>query len=382
VFCSATLVIDLDVIETNARILVGRLRGIDVTAVTKVTCSEPRVAQALIRGGVTSLADSRLGNIARLRDAGVAVPVWLIRSPQPLEALDTVRLADVSLNSELETIRALDVACRDLGRRHGILLMVELGDLREGVLPADLLALVHATLELKHVRLEGIGVNLACFAEIMPSEENLGRLVELARQAEEVAGRPLVVSGGNSSSIDLALSKRLPRGITNLRIGYSMLFGLNRLTNELLLPGELEADAFTVRAPVIECNVKPSLPVGVAMPGAHVTSPIVDRGLRRRAICAIGYQDIVPEGLVPLDPRIQVLNATGDHLVLDVDDLDEPLALGQQIGFRPSYRSVLRASASPYVEKTFCHSTQSVAARGFECGSRGGGDPNTTSVVR
>ena len=351
---SATLVIDLAVIERNARTLVERLPGIAVTGVTKVTCAEPEVAHALIRGGVSALGDSRLRNITNLRRAGVSVPVWLIRSPQPAEAPDVVRLADVSLNSELETIAALDAACARLGRPHGVVLMVDLGDLREGVLPGDLPPLVRATLALGHVRLEGIGVNLTCYGAIVPSEENLGRLVELARQAEELAQRPLLVSGGNSGSLDLALSGRLPQGVTNLRIGESILLGLDTLTREPLLPGELALDAFTVRAPVIECKVKQSLPIGVIAQDAYGNKPtFVDRGMRRRAICAVGRQDLVPEGLTPLDARIQVLGASSDHLVLDVDDLDEPPALGQKLDFRPSYACVLQATTSSYVEKVF-----------------------------
>jgi len=351
---SATVVIDLEAIERNARALTERLPDIAITGVTKVTCATPQVAQALVRGGVRALGDSRLRNLTNLRRAGVSVPVWLIRAPQPDEALDVVRLADVSLNTELETITALDAACAQLGTVHEVVLMVDLGDLREGVWPSDLLSLVRATLALSHVRLAGIGVNLTCYGAVIPTEENLSQLVELARQAEELAQRPLLVSGGNSGSLELALAGRLPQGITNLRVGESILLGLNTLTREPLLPGVLDLDAFTVRAPVIECKVKPSQPIGVIGQDAYGNRPtFVDRGLRRRAICAVGRQDVVPEGLTPHDPRIEVLGASSDHLVLDVDELDEPPALGQKINFRPSYACLLQAMTSPYIEKVF-----------------------------
>jgi predicted amino acid racemase len=350
---AATIVIDLDAIERNARTLVRRLPGIAITGVTKVTCGDPEVARALIRGGVAAIGDSRLRNVTALRRAGVRQPVWLIRAPQPSEALDVVRLADVSLNSELETIRALDAACERLGEPHEVVLMVDLGDLREGVLPDDLPPLVEQVLALRRVRLAGIGVNLTCYGAIVPSVENIGQLVRLAQEAEEAAGRKLIVSGGNSGSLPLALAGDLPAGVTNLRVGESMLLGLNTLTRQPLLP-ELALDTFTVRAPVIECLVKPSLPIGEVAQDAYGNTPtFVDRGLRRRAICQLGRQDVVPEGLTPLDPRVEVLGASSDHLVLDVEALDAPPALGSKIPFRPSYACVLQAMTSPYVEKVF-----------------------------
>jgi ornithine racemase len=360
---AATIVIDLDAIERNARTLVERLPGIAITGVTKVTCGEPEVAHALIRGGVAAIGDSRLRNLTTLRRGGVSVPVWLIRAPQPAEALDTVRLADVSLNSEIETIVALDAACERLGEPHEVVLMVDVGDLREGVLPDDLPRLVERVLALPHVRLAGIGVNLTCYGAIVPSVGNIGQVVALAEEAEQVAGRKLLVSGGNSGSLPLALSGAMLDGVTNLRVGESILLGLNTLTREPLIP-ELALDAFTVRAPVIECLVKPSLPVGEVAQDAYGNKPtFVDRGLRRRAICQVGRQDVVPEGLTPLDPRVEVLGASSDHLVLDVDALDAPPALGDKISFRPSYACVLQATTSPYIEKVFSRMPESVVAR-------------------
>lgn len=361
---AATIVIDLDAIEHNARTLVEHLPGIGITGVTKVTCAEPEVAWALVRGGVAALGDSRLANLANLRRARVRVPVWLIRGPQPAEALDTVRLADVSLNSELETIAALDAACARLGESHEVVLMVDVGDLREGVMPDELEQLVAEVVKLRHVRLAGIGANFTCYGAIVPSEKNLGELVALAQRASELAGRTLLVSGGNSSNLPLALSGAMPTGVTNLRVGESILLGLNTITRGPLLPGELATDAFTVRAPVIECRRKPSLPVGESAQDAYGNKPtFVDRGVRRRAICQVGRQDVVPEGLTPLDPRIEVLGASSDHLMLDVETLDAPPALGSKISFRPSYACVLQAMTSPYVERVFSRMPESVVAR-------------------
>ena len=142
--------------------------------------ASPRWRTPSSAAGWPPIGDSRLRNLTTLRRGGVTVPVWLIRAPQPAEALDTVRLADVSLNSEIETIAALDAACARLGEPHEVVLMVDVGDLREGVLPDDLPRLVEQVLALPHVKLAGIGVNLTCYGAIVPSVENIGQLVALA----------------------------------------------------------------------------------------------------------------------------------------------------------------------------------------------------------
>jgi predicted amino acid racemase len=350
-----TLFVDLDKVRDNARRVVAALGRVDVIGVTKVSCGSPEVGAALLEGGVVALGESRLENAERLRDAGVTAPLWLLRAPPPGLAEAAVRLCDVSLQSELETVTALDAAGRRQGRRHSIVAMVELGDLREGMMPAELPGFVAAVERLDNVELAGVGVNLTCYGAVVPDEENLGRLAELAAAVERQTGRRLRhISGGNSGSLDAALSGRMPATVTSLRIGESILLGVDTLTREPL-PLGLHLDAFSVAAPVIECLEKPSLPTGTQAQDAYGNRPVfgVDRGLRRRAICALGRQDAPPEGLRPLDPRIEVLGASSDHLILDVHDLDRPPALGDPVSFVPTYAATLQLFTSPYVHKVF-----------------------------
>jgi predicted amino acid racemase len=349
-----TLTVDLDAIEHNTRVLCGLLPEVDIVGVTKMTCGEGQVGMAMLRGGAAALGDSRHANVSNLRRAGSRGPLWLLRSAEPDLALETVRVADVSLNSELETVLALDAAASRMGAVHRVLLMVDVGDLREGVRAEELFPMLRAIRSLRHIRVEGLGTNLTCYGCVVPDEANLGELVELARGAEEIVGHSLVVSGGNSSSIPLALSGGLPAGVDNMRIGESILLGMNTLTREPLLD-DLRLDAFTVRAAVVECRVKPSMPHGVlSVQDAFGNPPsFEDRGLRRRAICAVGRQDARPEGLRPIDHRIEVLGASSDHLILDVQDLDPPPRLGDAVTFIPDYGAALQLFTSPYVYKVF-----------------------------
>jgi len=186
----------------------------------------------------------------------------------------------------------------------------------------------------------------------VPDEDNLGRLAELAAQSEKQLGRPLLVSGGNSGSIGMVISGRMPAAVDTLRIGETMLLGVDTLTRERTL--DLHLDAITVSAPVIECFVKPSLPQGTSAQDAFGNFPtFTDRGERRRAICALGRQDAPPEGLVPVDARVEVLGASSDHLILDVDAMERPPALGEAITFVPTYAATLQLFTSPYVHKVF-----------------------------
>jgi predicted amino acid racemase len=310
------------------------------------------VARALLAGGARALGESRLENAQRLRDAGLTAPIWLLRAPPPELAGETVQLTDVSLQSELETVVALENAAAASGRRHAIVAMVDLGDLREGMLPDALPAFLERVNAMDHVDIAGIGVNLTCYGAIVPDEDNMGRLAELAAQSAKRLGRPLLVSGGNSSSIGMVTSGRMPAAVDNLRVGEIILLGVDTLTREPTLG--LHRDAFTVAAPVIECLVKPSLPRGTSAQDAFGNRPVfTDRSERRRAICALGRQDAPPEGLTPIDPGVEVLGASSDHLILDVDAMERPPALGEPISFVPTYAATLQLFTSPYVHKVF-----------------------------
>jgi ornithine racemase len=300
-----------------------------------------------------ALGESRLENAERHRAAGQTAPIWLLRAPVPELADEAVRLTDISLASELDTVLALERASARQGRRHGIVAMVDLGDLREGMMTAELPAFVEAVERLTHIDLLGVGVNLTCYGAIVPDEDNLGRLAASAATVERQIGRPLrYVSGGNSGSIGMVVAGRMPAAVNTLRIGETIVLGVDTLTRRPAL--DLHLDAITVTAPVIECKVKPSLPWGRVAQDAFGERPVsTDRGERRRAICALGRQDAPPEGLRPIDSRIEVLGASSDHLILDVEALERPPALGEGLAFVPNYAATLQLFTSPYVRKVF-----------------------------
>lgn len=344
------LEIRLDRIHHNAKTLVDRLGllGIDVVGVTKAVLGLPEIARELIRAGVTSIGDSRIENIETMRRAGLACEFTLIRSPMISQADRVVAHADISHNTEIEVVERLSTCAREQGRTHGVLLMVELGDLREGILPDELPRFVDRILRLPNIAFRGIGTNLACQSGVAPDKDNMNALSSLANSLEATSGVMVeIVSGGNSANLDWAFRTTEAGRVTALRLGEAILLGRDPLHRGAI--EGLHTNAFTLVAEVIECKRKPTKPwgeLGQAAFGPAKTR--ADRGLISQAILALGRQDIDPNGLEAPD-GMEILGASSDHLVVDTGS-SRP-AIGSEVMFQLNYSALLRAMTSPFVTR-------------------------------
>jgi len=365
--------IDLDKLAHNARKLTALYgsKGICVTAVTKGVCGSPRIASALLNSGIRSFGDSRIANIQKMREAGLDAQFILIRSPMPSEVERVVEFADVSLNTEISVIRLLAREASKRDKIHRIILMIELGDLREGILPSDVEPMVAEVIGLRGVKLIGIGTNLACLGGVRPTEANMQELSAIVGNLQQQYGIKFeIVSGGNSANYQWFVST-LDVGLVNhLRIGEAILLGCDTLTREPI-PG-LYTDAFTLVAEVIELKTKPSRPHGEIAQDAFGRVPVFeDKEDMERAILALGRQDV---DVSAIKPRIKtaVLGASSDCLILGVNGLG--LEVGAEVRFDVQYSALLRAMTSPYVEKVHL-SRSHLRAQGIF--SSGGGGPRT-----
>ncbi len=349
--------IDLDKLFHNARILVERLRehDISVTGVTKATLGSAEIAATLHRAGVSSIGDSRIENIESMRRANVPTSMTLIRSPMLSQAARVVAQSDVSFNTELNVIRKLSRAAQKATTLHGVVLMVELGDLREGIMPADLEETVHETLRFPNIAFKGIGTNLACRSGASPDANKMAELSALAVSVEENCGHAVeIVSGGNSANLPWALGSEDVGRINDLRLGESILLGREPL-HRIPIDG-LYTNAITLTAEVIESKVKPSQPWGtIAQTAFGEKPPGTDRGDISQTILAIGQQDTDPYGLAP-PSGIEVLGASSDHLILASGQNSHDV--GTEITFQLNYSSLLRAMTSPFVAKVMVHAPQ------------------------
>ena len=347
------LSIDLDRIEANAGAISALCaqHGIAVAGVTKCVCGHPEVARAMLRGGVAGLADSRLENIRRLRGAGIDAPCLLLRLPPLSGAEQVVEAVDASVNSEFAVLQALSRAALRRGRVHEVMLMVDLGDLREGIWPDQLLALAQQAGRLPGIRIAGLGANLACFSGVVPSEHNMRRLVELAEGVEQALALRLDwISGANSSGLELIAASRMPKRINHARIGEAILLGRETI-HRRPWPGTVQ-DAFLLHAEVLELKCKPSLPLGERGENAFGKHLVIeDRGWMERALLNVGREDVHVEGLTPLDPRVTVLAASSGYLALDVTAAGGQLRVGDELVFSLTYAALLAAMTSEYVQK-------------------------------
>ncbi|MBK5287535.1 MAG: alanine racemase, partial [Acidimicrobiia bacterium] len=215
------LEINLDQIRHNATVLVDRLarRGISVTGVTKATLGSARVAREFIGAGVTAIGDSRIENIERMRAAGVHAEIVLVRSPMLSQCDRVVAHADISMNTELDVLSGLSDAATRAGRAHQVILMVELGDLREGIMPGDLLAIAERARQFPLLTIVGIGANQACQSGSTPDEHAMAELSALVLTVESNLGIALpIVSGGNSANLTWALGAGAIGRVNNLRL--------------------------------------------------------------------------------------------------------------------------------------------------------------------
>jgi predicted amino acid racemase len=343
------LEIDLDKIEHNARTLVERLAvsGISVTGITKAVLGSLEITAAFLRAGVTSLGDSRIENIEAMRSERVKSQLMLTRSPMLSQTKRVVTSADVSFNTEFAVIKKLSHFAEKMNKTHGILLMVELGDLREGIMPNDLMDIVRKTLQLPNIALKGIGANLACRSGVVPDNKNMAELSGLAESIEKKFGLTLdTVSGGNSSNLPWAFNGADVGRINNFRLGESIFLGCEPLYRQPI--DGLFTDAITLIGEVIESKIKPSKPWGdIAQTAFGVKQPSADRGTISQTILAIGLQDTDTAGLYP-PSGIEILGASSDHIILESD-----LVVGAEMRFGLNYSAMVRAMTSPFVAKKY-----------------------------
>ena len=346
------LEININKIKHNARTLKKEFekKGITIAAVIKGVAGSPEIADAILEGGISTIAVSRVQDIKKMKKSGVETEFLLTRLPMHTEVSDVVKYADISLNSEISTIKLLSEHSLKQGKRHKVVLMLELGDLREGILPENIDSVVEQVIPLKGIELYGIGVNLACLGGIEPSDKNMTELSQIVDRIQKKYHIEIdMVSGGNSANYDWLSQTESTGNINNLRIGEAILLGRetihrNRIPN-------LYIDAFTLICEVIESKIKPSLPYGNKCQNAFGCKPeFTDIETINRIIVGIGEQDVDSKAI---KPRIKadIIGASSDHLVLHVKS--KSVEVGSEIQFDIKYSALLRLSTSPYVKKVF-----------------------------
>jgi predicted amino acid racemase len=323
------LVVNLNAITENTRKTIDRCRGfgVEVVGVTKGVNGLPPVARAMVEGGIRVLGDSRLKNILRMREAGLAQPMILIRSPAPSEVEETVRLCDASLNVDVGVLRALSEQALRAGKKHDVVLMVDLDTGREGILPLDLPGVIREVLAMAGCTLRGLGAYFDMRSEDELHKPLIGRLVRLAGDLGKECNTSLSVVSGGSSNVfrSLVLEGESVPGMNQLRIGTAILLGLSASIGPRRIQG-FHHDTFLLDAELIELKRK-DMTVG---------------------ILALGTLDADPQFLFPTQRGIKVLRATSDHTLVDLTESQVSWRVGDRLVFELGYPALSRLVASNY----------------------------------
>lgn len=331
-------------------------QGVSVCAVIKGFHAHPSIVRTQVAAGFSMLGSASLPHLAAVKAEGYAVETLALRIPMLSELPELVRVADISLNSEWVTLQALDREAARQEKVHHVILMRDLGDLREGVFDSAAFRALAEKVEntMPHLHLRGIGVNLTCYGSVIPTRENLSALVADARAIEERIGRRLeIVSGGSTSSLPLLQRGELPEGINHLRVGEGLIVPCDLLDYwQCRIPG-LSNHTLILKGEVVEAARKPTMPVGEK--GRDALGNVKqyrDLGWRKRVLLAMGVFDFGDcDKLIPCDPSIQILGASSDHLILDVENCSCDYQVGDVLAFEMHYKAMLFATANPLVDK-------------------------------
>lgn len=333
-------------------------QGVMVTGVIKGCGGNLKIAEAMISNGCHSIGSSRVDHLRRVKGMNFDIKTMLLRIPMISEVDEMLKWTDISLNSEKKVIEQINKACKIKGIVHEIILMIELGDLREGVYDRKELIDIVDSIENEYtsVKLVGIGTNLGCYGSIKPTVEKMNELIEVAEFVEKRTGKGLkYISGSATSSLPLVYNGEMPKKINHLRIGEGLLLNMDLPYYHNFNEKTLMQKIMTLNAEIIEVKIKPTYPIGEISVDAFGYKPIYeDRGLRKRAIIALGRQDVIdPLKLIPHDDKIEIIGSSSDHLMVDIGDSENEYEVGDIISFDVFYQVMLQMFMNEEIEKNF-----------------------------
>lgn len=326
---------------------------IQFAVVSKLLCGTKTFIRELVNLGITEIADSRVSNLERVKKMNSSIRTIYIKPPAKRSIKKIVQYADISCNSELQTIQWLNEEAFSQNKIHNVLIMIEMGDLREGVMGDDLMEFYAQIFELKNINVIGLGTNLNCLHGVMPSSDKLVQLGLYKQLIESRFGQKLeLVSGGTSVVLPLLFRQQIPRSNNHFRIGETLYFGNNLFSNERI--PEMRQDVFRLKAEIIEITDKPKVPFGEMSSnpsGETFSFEEEDYGqIVHRAIVDVGVLDVNPDFIFPLDHSVKIGAASSDMLVVEIPS-DSNYKIGNVIEFRVEYMAALRLLNSFYIEK-------------------------------
>ncbi len=343
--------IDTDKITANAKKIIRLCarRNISAYPVLKSMCGFLPAASAAIKAGPEGIFDSCARNLADASSASCSTGfkrglIKLMSESELLSSLDYLSEIDFFFVSDICHLKAL--AKYKPGA--SAVLMVDSGDLREGIPQHDLNNFLSSALKIKKINIYGAATNHACFSGIVPTAVIIDKFIESIEAAEKKFGIEFeMISGGNSSLLNLIEDNKTNGRVNNVRVGEAVFLGSDVLTKRPV--GYLEQNAFTVTAEIVECREKESILEGVRTQNAF--NEVIDfakRNIRpgaktKRAILNLGRKHFFVNGIKPLESGVYVVGASSDYLIADIGECGRRLKCGDTLEFSLDYAALMSA---------------------------------------
>jgi ornithine racemase len=357
----ATLTIDTGKICSNIIKLQDYLSKNDIawTLVTKMLCGDRSVLQKIIPEAciknLHSVGDSRITNLRIIKEIKPDIITMYIKPPALNQVKNVVQYADISLNTSYKTIEALNREAAKQGKVHRIIVMIEMGELREGVLREDILKFYEKVFNLDNIEINGLGTNLGCMYGIEPTYDKLIQLSLYKSLVEAKFDHELeLVSGGSSITLPLISKQKVPKGVNHFRIGEAALLGKSPLNNNKFR--NLSTSTINFAGEILEFYKKEVVPdgkIGDAAIGqiAELENQHDQYKESYKCIVDFGQLDVDASNLVPKDKRVKFVGTTSDMTVYDINKNGGGYHVHEQLHFYPDYMSVARIMNSRYMTK-------------------------------
>ena len=328
--------------------------GIQWAVVSKILCGNRLFLQELLNLDIQQVCDSRVSNLRAIKKMSPEIETIYIKPPPARSIPDVVKYADISFNTEYSTLKLISDEAGRQGKIHKVVIMLEMGELREGVMRDDFIEFYRNVFTLPNINVVGIGTNLNCLYGVLPNHDKLIQLSLYEQLIEARFNKQIpYVSGGSSVSIPLIFERLLPKGINHFRVGETLFLGTD-VYHDSTIP-EMHNDVFMLYAEIIELIEKPTIPMGemgTNLEGHTFEFSDSDTGKTSfRAIIDLGLLDVESEHLKPVDPQVEFVGSSSDMIVIDLGRNERNYKTGDLIEFNLDYMGILRIMHSRYIEK-------------------------------
>jgi predicted amino acid racemase len=352
----AFVTLDIKKLKSNFDYLntLFKKRGIEWSVVSKILSGNKIYLTELLKFDINQICDSRVSNLKMIKSINPKIETIYIKPPAKRAISSVVKYADISLNTEFETIKLLSEEAIKQNKTHKIIIMIELGELREGVMGEDFMAFYESVFKLKNIKVVGIGANLTCLYGVLPNHDKLIQLSLYEQLIEAKFNRQIeYVSGGSSVTIPLIFQNLRPKGINHFRVGETLFLGTDVYNNRPFK--KMHSDVFRLYSEIIELTEKPVVPMGefgTNVEGENIKFDQTNIGeTSNRAIIDIGLLDVDINHLELVDKTLKITGASSDMLVIDLAENRKKYLVGDLIEFKLDYMGTLRILNSKYIDK-------------------------------